>query len=94
MLRVFLCLALIAWPSIGLATHCGPRDQIVEKLSNQYGEKLLAGDLNTKDALFEVYASPETGTWTATVSNAHGIMCIISSGSGFEHKFDAEEPTY
>ena len=32
----------------------------------------------------EVFASPETGTWTITVTTAAGMTCLVASGQAFE----------
>ena len=39
----------------------------------------------------EVYASPETGTWTIAVTTPDGTMCLVAAGQGFE-EVDAPLP--
>ena len=68
------------------AAQCGPRDAVVDKLSSKYSEKLTAGGLQkTKKAaaVVEVWASPETGTFTVLMTNANGTTCIVAAGTDF-----------
>ena len=36
------------------------------------------------NAVVEVFASSDTGTWTITVTNASGVTCLVASGQAFE----------
>lgn len=66
------------------AAACGPRDQVVSRLSATYGETVQSMGLGSNNGIVEVYASAETGTWTITVTMANGQMCLIASGQSFE----------
>ena len=66
------------------AGTCALRDQVVTRLQEQYSEQLTAGGLNnsaSKTTVVEVWASPETGTFTVMLTNARGLSCIVATGT-------------
>ncbi len=86
--RHFATLALTAGMAItsapAWAAQCAKRDMVVEKLQNKYSEQLTAGGLHSarnNSAMVEVWASPETGTFTVMLTNANGVSCIMASGT-------------
>ena len=64
--------------------RCAPRKQVVERLSIKYGETRQSMGLGHNNAVMEVFASSDTGTWTITVTSAHGITCLVASGQAFD----------
>jgi hypothetical protein len=40
--------------------------------------------LGANNAVVEVFASEETGTWTITVTMPSGLTCLVASGQSFE----------
>lgn len=64
--------------------NCGVRDQIVEALSERYGESRQSIGLGANNQVVEVYASLETGTWTITITMPNGMMCLVASGQAYE----------
>ena len=78
--------AILAGTSaFGQSQQCAPRDLIVERLSNHYGETRQSIGLGANNALVEVFASEDTGTWTITVTMPGGSTCLVASGQSFEH---------
>lgn len=67
---------------------CGPRAQVAERLTRDYGESRRAIGLAGPSAVMEVHASAETGTWTVTVTLPDGRMCLIAAGQGYEQVND------
>lgn len=68
------------------ATSCGMRDKMVEKLETKYSEHLAAGGLqkvSSVDAVMEIWASSETGTFTVLITNPQGVSCIVAAGTDF-----------
>lgn len=63
---------------------CAPRDAIVERLAEAYGETRQSIGLGANNALIEVFASLDTGTWTITVTQPTGVTCLVASGQAFE----------
>ena len=63
---------------------CADRARVVERLEAQFGEVRQAMGLNAGNAVVEVYASAETGTWTILVTGPDGVSCLIASGELWE----------
>lgn len=76
---------LLATPAVAqTASNCAPRDLIVERLAEKYGETRQSMGLGANNAVIEVFASDETGSWTITVTSVHGMTCLVASGQAFE----------
>lgn len=90
MKHIILLLAfLIAGPAAAQSGNCGPRDAVVARLAESYGETRRSIGLGANNALMEVFASTQTGTWTITVTLANGMTCLIAAGQAFETVTDA-----
>lgn len=72
--------------------NCGSRDAVVTRLADGYGETRQSMGLGTNNAVIEVFASDETGSWTITVTQANGLTCLVASGQGYEQLADALPP--
>ncbi len=91
--------ALTAAAAIVLATttdlaaqtnrNCGPRDAVVTRLAEGYGETRQSMGLGANNAVIEVFASLETGSWTITVTTPAGLTCLVASGQAFEELAEA-----
>lgn len=66
------------------ARNCGPRTAVVDRLANGYGETRQSIGLGTNNAVVEVFASQESGSWTITVTTPNGLTCLVASGQSFE----------
>ncbi|WP_298805145.1 hypothetical protein [uncultured Lentibacter sp.] len=66
------------------APNCAPRDTVVARLASAYGETRQSIGLGANNAVVEVFASAESGTWTITVTTAAGLTCLVASGQAFE----------
>lgn len=64
--------------------NCAPRDRVIERLTNTFGETRQSIGLAANNGVIEVFASPETGSWTITVTMPSGVTCLIVSGQSFE----------
>ena len=64
--------------------NCAPRDAVVERLAEGYGESRQSMGLGANNAVIEIFASQETGTWTITVTTPNGLTCLVASGQSFE----------
>lgn len=83
--------ALLSFSTIANAQsqRCGPRAAIVEKLAERYGETRQSMGLAANNAVIEVFASTETGTWTITVTGTNGLTCLVASGQAYEQLAEA-----
>lgn len=71
------------------ARTCGPRDNIVERLAEKYGETRQSIGLGANNDMIEVFASAQTGSWTITVTSATGVTCLVAAGQAFEQVAEA-----
>jgi len=77
--------ALIASPLVAQgARNCGPRDTVMIQLAERFGETRQAMGLGANNAVIEVFASRDSGTWTITATLPNGLTCMIASGQAFE----------
>lgn len=72
--------------------NCGPRALVVDRLAEGYGETRQSIGLGANNAVVEVFASEETGTWTILVTSPAGVSCLVASGQSFEN-LSEELPT-
>ena len=80
-LRAFIaaCLVLSA-ASASAQAVCAPRDQIVKRLNDTYGETRKGYGLQNAQLVVELYASDETGTWTLIATRPDGVSCAMAVG--------------
>lgn len=64
--------------------NCGPREMVVNRLAEGYGETRQSMGLGANNAVIEVFASQESGSWTITVTSPGGVTCLIASGQAYE----------
>lgn len=69
--------------------NCAPRDAVIERLADGYGETRQSVGIGTNNAVVEVFASDETGSWTITVTAPGGLTCLVASGQAFEEVVEA-----
>ncbi len=69
--------------------NCGPRIAVVERLAEGYGETRQSMGLGANNAVVEVFASEETGSWTITITRPGGLTCLVASGQAFEEVAEA-----
>ena len=63
--------------------RCGPRAEVLEMLHERYDETRRGVGISGPTQVLEVYAS-EAGTWTVTVTDPEGRMCLVASGRSWE----------
>ena len=73
----------------GTGGNCAPRETVVQRLAEGYGETRQSVGLGANNAVVEVSASAESGTWTITVTLPSGLTCLIASGQAFETMAEA-----
>lgn len=69
--------------------NCGPRELVVDRLADGYGETRQSMGLGANNSVVEVFASDESGTWTITVTSPNGMTCLVASGQAFEPLVEA-----
>jgi hypothetical protein len=76
--------ACFAVPAAASAANCAPRDKVVERLKDKYGEIQQSIGLGQRGAIVETFASEASGSWTITVTTPNGVTCMIASGQSFQ----------
>ena len=76
----------LAAQDVSAATNrnCAPRPLVLERLATAYGETRQSIGLGTNNAVIEMFASAETGSWTITVTKPDGETCLVASGRSYE----------
>lgn len=64
--------------------NCGPRDAVVKRLADSYGETRQSVGLGANNAMVEVFASDAIGSWTILVTIPTGTTCLVASGQSYE----------
>ncbi len=72
--------------------NCAPREMVVDRLANSYGETRQSLGVGSQGTVVEVFASDDTGTWTITVTMPNGLTCLVASGQSFEELAEALPP--
>ncbi|MDZ4254242.1 MAG: hypothetical protein U1A72_16870 [Sulfuritalea sp.] len=59
---------------------CNAKDTVAATLKDRYGEKPMDYGLTEGGALMQIFVSPK-GTWSAVVTHANGVSCLIAAGN-------------
>ena len=91
-------IALLAGAALSLASPakaqaiCAPREAVLAQLFETYGETRRGVGLAANNAMVELYASEDTGTWTIVVTSPGGLSCLVASGQAWSTVTDAAVP--
>jgi len=80
---IALLIALTASP-VAAQIACGERNSVVRNLGEKYGEVRRGAGLADSTAIFEIWASEDTGTWTILRTTPNGMACIMAVGEGWQ----------
>jgi hypothetical protein len=69
--------------------NCAPRDAVLTRLAETYGESRQSIGLGQQGTVIETFASNDTGTWTITVTTPNGLTCLVASGQSYEKLAEA-----
>ncbi|MGB5864984.1 MAG: hypothetical protein WBG95_11880 [Sulfitobacter sp.] len=69
--------------------NCGSRDVIVDRLASGFGETRQSVGIGSNNAMVEVFASSDSGSWTILVTSPSGVSCLVASGQSFEQVAEA-----
>ena len=92
MLRTLILTGALALIPMEALANCAPRKVVVERLAERYRETRQSMGLGSNNAVVEVFASQETGTWTITVTTPQGMTCLVASGQAFQTLNDPLPP--
>ena len=63
---------------------CHDYVKMAEHLGAKYAEKPVAFGMQSNGNLLQVFASPDTGTWTILSVSPKGTSCIVAAGKSWE----------
>ena len=74
---------IIATVPVHAEPQCAPVERVMQFLSAQHGESpVVIGLMPT--AMMQVWANPDTGTWTLLRITPDGQACMMASGGNLE----------
>ncbi|MFU8778695.1 MAG: hypothetical protein ACNA7M_13660 [Roseovarius sp.] len=76
--------ALSNAPAQAQSGQCAPRDMVVQRLADAYGETRQSMGIGANNMVVEVFASDTSGSWTITVTGSDGVTCLVASGAAYE----------
>jgi len=65
--------------------HCADHAVVVERLAERFGESRQSIGLGSDNAIVEVFASMDTGSWTITVTRPGGLTCLVAAGQAYQY---------
>ena len=74
---------LMLWGGPANAQACTDRAALVERLTETYGERFAGAGMQNERAIFEIWVSDETGTWTIIMSRPNGQSCVMAAGENW-----------
>ncbi len=84
-LALAVSLHLVSAPmAAAQSQNCAPRDLVVKRLAEKYGESRQSIGMGQQGMVMETFASAETGSWTITVTTPNGMTCLVASGQSYE----------
>ena len=96
LLSTGLCaLTLTGTPARAITGNCATHAAVTERLADIYGERRQAMGLANGNAVIEMFASDESGSWSITVTQPGGQTCLVAAGQGFRLEpspLPAEDP--
>jgi hypothetical protein len=75
---------MTAAPVAAQGRNCAPREVVIARLAEKYGESRQAIGMGQQGMVMETFASAESGSWTITVTMPTGMTCLMASGQSFE----------
>ncbi len=77
-------LAAVAPPAFAEgAPQCGAREDVVKLLRDKHGEAVTGAGLSGENAVIEIWASPQSGTWTILMTRTDGLTCLMAAGEAW-----------
>lgn len=83
MTRLLLALIALATPALAEEPTCNSRETVLSLITGpDYAEVPIGRGRSAAGVLMEIYANPQTGTWTIVMTGPDGTSCFGSAGTG------------
>jgi hypothetical protein len=77
------CAAFFSLAPSAHAATCADRTQVVNALTERFGEALFGNAVSRTGEVLEIYTSASNETWTILVTLPdRGLSCLVASGRG------------
>ncbi len=83
-------------PAAAAATPCAPREVLLRRLAEGYGEAPQAFGLTANGALLELLVSPGRGSFSILMTRpprAGQVSCLVAAGEGWRAAAPGEQPS-
>lgn len=81
-------LALVAFAALPAhaqqAPMCSDPARAAAYLMTKYGESRIGVGVRAGGDLMEIFANPESGTWTVLMTRPGGLACMVASGEAWQ----------
>ena len=84
-LSLGFALCALAFNANAAGTNCTTRDQLVQRLTQKYGETRRSIGLVRDSGFLEIFASAATGSWSILLTHADGQTCLIAAGTQYHN---------
>ena len=82
-LAIGLLVSGLAGATTASAATCADRTAVVDRLQARFGEAPVANAISASNNVLEVFAKPNSETWTVLLSlPAQQLTCLVASGRG------------
>jgi hypothetical protein len=71
---------------------CSSREAITQSLAEEYHEAPVSLGVMANGNVLQVFASPDTGTWTIISIAPSGLSCVLAAGQSWEINLAALGP--
>jgi len=71
-------------PAHANPANCTKRAEMIENLNVRFGESRQSIGLTPGGQALEIFAHPETGTWTILLTLPNGTSCMMASGHAYQ----------
>lgn len=82
--RSIVCALVVGFsagtPALAESLPCGKAQEVERLLGERYGERRVSSGLGDDGRLLQIYASPESRSWTLVHTTATGISCVLAAG--------------
>lgn len=91
MIRAIAIATALAAP-LEAQTACMPRDGLVKQLAAKHGETRQSMGLGSNNTLIEVFANPDSRSWSIVMTMTNGMACLVAAGVAYEALADPLPP--
>ena len=73
-------LAAGSGPAVAGTVVCSRSHELADALHQTFGELPVSSGLQPNGELLQIFASPQTGSWTAVTTSPQGVSCVLVTG--------------